>query len=96
VETPPTAELSGVPSVEGPSAQAQAEFSRLASAQTIRAVANALERSGITTRVVDSGEEARQAVRSLLPVGAEVYNNTSRTLEAVSYTHLTLPTICSV
>jgi len=33
--------------------------------------------------VVDSAEEAREAVRSILPVGAEVYNNTSRTLEVI-------------
>jgi LUD domain len=83
MESPSTTDLSGVRAVEGPGEEAQAEFSRLATAQTIRAVANALERSGIATRVVDSGEEARQAVRSLLPVGAEVYNNTSRTLEVI-------------
>ncbi|SRR5258708_618822 len=83
METPSTGDPSGVPSVEGPGAEAQAEFSRLASTQTIRAVAGALERSGITTRVVDSSEEAREAVRSLLPVGAEVYNNTSSTLEVI-------------
>jgi hypothetical protein len=46
-------------------------------------VASALEHSGITARVVDSGAEARAAVRSILPVGAEVFNNTSRTLEAI-------------
>ena len=46
-------------------------------------MAGALERNGITCTVVDSGEEARQAVRSILPVGAEVYNNTSRTLEVI-------------
>jgi hypothetical protein len=79
----PTTDLSGEPSVKSPSEEALAEFSRLASRQQIRAVANALERSGITATVVDSGEAARQAVRSLLPVGAEVYNNTSRTLEAI-------------
>jgi len=67
----------------GPTEQARAEFSRLASGEQLRAVANALERRGITASVVDSGEQARQAVRSLLPVGAEVYNNTSRTLEAI-------------
>ena len=59
------------------------EFSRLASKQQIRAVASALEQSGITAGVVDSGEEARAAVRSILPVGAEVFNNTSRTLEVI-------------
>jgi hypothetical protein len=31
--------------------------------------------------VVECAEEARKVVRSILPVGAEVYNNTSRTLE---------------
>src|SRR4030088_1392055 len=81
--TPPTPDLSGDSSVEGPSEEARAEFSRLASGQQIRAVASALERSGSTVSVVDSGEEARRVVRSLLPVGAEVYNNTSRTLEVI-------------
>lgn len=77
MDTQPTIEMAG------PSEGARAEFSRLASDQQLRAVANALERSGVTASVVDSGKQARQAVRSLLPVGAEVYNNTSRTLEAI-------------
>jgi hypothetical protein len=46
-------------------------------------VADALGSLGINAKVVDSGEEARQAVRSIVPVGAEVYNNTSRTLEII-------------
>jgi len=71
------------PGVAGPTEQARAEFSRLASAEQLRRVADALEQSGISASVVDSGEQARQAVRSLLPVGVEVYNNTSRTLEAI-------------
>jgi hypothetical protein len=83
MESASTADVSGVRSLKGPSEEARAEFSRLAPAQTIRSVADALERNGITTRVVASGDEARQAVRSLLPVGAEVYNNTSRTLEVI-------------
>lgn len=81
--TLPTAGLPGDPPVEGPTIEAETEFSRLAPKQQIRAVARALEHSGITARVVDSGEEARAAVRSILPVGAEVYNNTSRTLEVI-------------
>src|SRR6266850_3650091 len=81
--TQPTNDLSDDSSVKGPSERARAEFSRLASGQQIRAVASALERSGITVSVVDSGEEARRVVRSLLPVGAEVFNNTSRTLESI-------------
>jgi L-lactate utilization protein LutC len=55
----------------------------VASREQIGAVADALERSGVTCTVVDSAEEAREAVRSILPVGAEVYNNTSRTLEMI-------------
>ena len=71
------------PVMEGPSREAEAEFSRVASAEKIRAVAAALELNGITGTVVGSGEEARKAVRSILPTGAEVYNNTSRTLEVI-------------
>jgi hypothetical protein len=43
----------------------------------------ALERNGISCLLVDSGAEARTAVRSMLPIGAEVFNNTSRTLEVI-------------
>jgi hypothetical protein len=43
----------------------------------------ALERNGISCVLVDSGDEARTAVRSMLPIGAEVFNNTSRTLEVI-------------
>jgi hypothetical protein len=67
----------------GPTEAAASEFGRLASAEQIAAAAAALERNGITTVVVDSGEDAREAVRSILPIGAEVFNNTSRTLEAI-------------
>ncbi len=76
-------DLSNGASVEGPSNEARVEFSGLASRQQIGAVADALERNGITAKVLDSGEEAREAVRAILPVGAEVFNNTSRTLEMI-------------
>jgi hypothetical protein len=81
--TPPTTDLSGDPPVTGPSEGAIAEFSLPASKKEVNTVAEALERSGITTGVVDTGELAREAVRSILPVGAEVYNNTSKTLEVI-------------
>jgi LUD domain len=68
---------------KGPTEPAIAEFAGLASDAQIDAAASALERNGFTSRVVDSGEEAREAVRSILPIGAEVFNNTSRTLEAI-------------
>jgi len=71
------------PSVEGPSKEAEAKFSRVATREQIHAVAKALEGNGITCMVVDSAEEARKVVQSSLPVGAEVYNNTSRTLEVI-------------
>jgi hypothetical protein len=66
-----------------PSEAAVAEFGTLASDERIHAAMAALERNGISCRLVDSGAEARSAVESLLPVGAEVFNNTSRTLEVI-------------
>ena len=83
MDTSPTSGLSGNPSAAGPTKEAEAEFSPLAPREQVHAVAGALERNGITSTVVDSAEEARRAVRSLLPVGAEVYNNTSGTLEVI-------------
>jgi LUD domain len=59
------------------------EFGVLASDERIAAVAEALERNGFRAFVVDTGQEARLRVRQLLPDGAEVYNNTSRTLESI-------------
>ena len=37
----------------------------------------------MTSLVVTSGKHARDAVESMLSIGAEVFNNTSRTLEAI-------------
>jgi hypothetical protein len=67
----------------GPTADAVAEFGGLASDKQIDEAASALERNGITGVVVDSGDQARDAVRLILPIGVEVFNNTSRTLEAI-------------
>jgi hypothetical protein len=67
----------------GPTEDAVAEFAGLASDKEIDEAASALERNGITSFVVDSAEHARDTVRSMLPIGAEVFNNTSRTLEAI-------------
>lgn len=60
-----------------------AEFGALASDARIVAAAEALERNGFRALVVDTGQEARLQVRELLPDGAEVFNNTSRTLESI-------------
>jgi hypothetical protein len=83
VDTSPAAGLPRDLSVAGPTKEAVAEFSPAAPEEQIGAVAVALERNGITCIVVESAEQARNAVLSILPVGAEVYNNTSRTLEVI-------------
>jgi CBS domain-containing protein len=59
------------------------EFSAVAPDDRISAAVAALDGHGIRAFIVQSGAEARSLVRSLLPEGAEVYNNTSRTLEAI-------------
>ena len=68
---------------DGPTEDAVAEFAQLASDKQLDAAAAALERNGISSSVVDSGEQARDTVRSIIPIGAEVFNNTSRTLESI-------------
>ena len=59
------------------------EFAHLATDERIDRAAAALASVGMTAIVVASGDEARLAVENLLPYGAEVFNNTSRTLEAI-------------
>ena len=66
-----------------PTEEAVAEFSGMASDEQLDATASALAGNGIESLVVDSGAAAREAVRSMLPIGSEVFNNTSRTLEAI-------------
>lgn len=73
----PTAAASGRIPVPNP------EFARLASDERLRATAAALERNGIQAVLVDSGQDARALVRKQLVDGAEVFNNTSRTLESI-------------
>ena len=68
---------------EVPGEHLASEFSELASDERIESAARALERNGIRVMVVDTGKEARSLVRSLLVEGAEVFNNTSRTLETI-------------
>ena len=69
--------------VATPGAAGASEFSELASDERIATAAAALEGNGVQAFVVASGPEARSLVRSLLVDGAEVFNNTSRTLEAI-------------
>jgi hypothetical protein len=77
VADPVEALATGAPPVPNP------EFGVLVSDERIAAAAEALERNGFRALVVDTGQEARLRVHQLLPDGAEVYNNTSRTLESI-------------
>ena len=71
------------PVVASPDDAVSAEFARLASAERIAAAAAALQRNGVRPLLAATGPYARGLVGSLLPDGAEVYNNTSQTLEAI-------------
>jgi hypothetical protein len=75
--------VSDVAMPPGVSGDAVAEYTQLSSLVHLALVAEALEHNGIRTTVVQSGYEARQTVASLIPQGAEVFNNTSRTLETI-------------
>ena len=59
------------------------DFGELASDDRIATAAKSLEANGIRSVIAGSGAEARELVGGLLPDGAEVFNNTSRTLEAI-------------
>jgi hypothetical protein len=63
--------------------EAIAEFGQVSSGDHIASVAQGLERNGIRTFHVQTGGEARETVASLIPAGAAVFNNTSRTLETI-------------
>ena len=65
-----------------PDAAAAAEFAELATGEQITTTAAALQRNGIRPMLAATGADARGLVGSLLPAGAEVYNNTSQTLQA--------------
>jgi hypothetical protein len=69
--------------VAHPDAAVTAEFTELASDERIATAAAALERNGIRPLLAATGADARGLVGSLLVDGAEVYNNTSQTLEAI-------------
>ena len=62
------------------------EFTRLATDAQIARTAQALESNNIHTIVVDTGEEARKLVFELVPEGAEVLANISKTLEKLGIT----------
>src|ERR1022692_2640332 len=71
------------PAVASPDTAVSLEFAELASGERIATAAAALERNGVRSLLAATGADARGLVGSLLADGAEVYNNTSQTLEAI-------------
>jgi hypothetical protein len=71
------------PVAASPAAGQSAEFGTLASDERVARTAAALEHNGIRPLLAATGAEARGLVGSLIADGAEVYNNTSQTLEAI-------------
>lgn len=62
------------------------EFSHLASEDQIKKTVQALQANGIRTVVVETGEEARACVLSMIPSGTEVFNPPSHTLDQIGLT----------
>ena len=71
------------PAAASPDTALSLEFAELASDERIATAAAALERNGVRSLLAATGADARGLVGSLLADGAEVYNNTSQTLEAI-------------
>ena len=59
------------------------KFAKLADDDQIERTAKALEANGIKVVVAEDEEDAKAALWKLLPEGAEVFTNTSRTLDAM-------------
>lgn len=62
------------------------EFSRLATDEQLSLVVQALDANNIHAIVVENGEDAKKVVLELIPPGAEVYANISKTLEKIGIT----------
>ncbi len=62
------------------------EFNKLATDEQIALVVKALEANNIHAVVVENGEGAKNLVLQLIPLGAEVYANISKTLEKIGIT----------
>jgi len=62
------------------------EFAKLANDAQIERVATALEANGMKTLIAENGEDAKRLVLELVPHGAEVYANQSKTLEQLGLT----------
>lgn len=59
------------------------EFAKLANEEQLKRAVKAMEANGMKVIVVETGEEAKKVVLDLVPQGAEVYANVSKTLEVI-------------
>ncbi len=59
------------------------EFGSLSLNDRVEKAARALEKNGFTVELVETGNEAREKVLSILPEKAEVFTMTSQTLEQI-------------
>jgi len=59
------------------------EWNHLPTAETLLKTAEALRSNGFQAKIVDTGEQAKQAVLDLIPKGAEVMTMTSVTLDTL-------------
>lgn len=59
------------------------DYDKLASEGSVEKTANALKKRGFTPIIVESGKEALDAIKKLIPEGASVMNGSSVTLEEI-------------
>jgi len=59
------------------------KWNQLASKESIDKAIKALKQNGIEAKFVEAGEQAKEEVLKLIPEGAEVFNETSVTLDAI-------------
>jgi L-lactate utilization protein LutC len=72
--------------VAAPNLEPNMRFAELPTDDVIARTAQALTANGFNVIVVENGEQARQKVHKLLTPGAEVFDATSRTLDAIGLT----------
>ena len=63
-------------------------YQELPQQKVLERTAKALTENGITTKIVENGEEAKNEALSLLPKGAEVMTMTSVTLDSLGLTDM--------
>lgn len=59
------------------------KWNQLADKESIEKAIEALKANGITAKMVENGQQAKEEVLKLVPEGAEVFNETSVTLDTI-------------